>query len=122
MLVLAAEVASANGTGGKLEDLEFATLASRTLGEHGDFIVGSSIVLQNFGAVCSYVLLVGGLTTSVIAEWTGLEAGDMVPLWASFFFITPLMATLLVLPPCLVRHFSNLRCESGLKIIPEVVK
>lgn len=96
--------------------------APHTLGEHGNLIVNPSIVLQNVGSVCSYVLLVVGLTTSVLEEWIGLEAGDIVHSWASFFFITPLMVALLVLPQCLVRHLSNLWCESGLKLIPEVAK
>lgn len=111
VLILAAEASSANGTGGSLEDLEFATLASRTLGEHGDAMVDLSIVVNNFGAVCSYVILVGSLTSSVLTEWIGEEITNSVsmPLWSSFYFIAPLMVLVFVLPPCLIRHLSNLR-------------
>lgn len=81
------------------------------MGEHGEVLINASIVVQNFGAVCSYVLLIGGLTTSILVEWLGDDASDSVilPLWTSFYFVAPLMVLLFVLPPCLVRHFSNLR-------------
>lgn len=111
-LILAAEASSANGTGGSLEDLEFSVLASRTMGEHGEVLINASIVVQNFGAVCSYVLLIGGLTTSMLVEWLEDDASAdsvILPLWTSFYFVAPLMVLLFVLPPCLVRHFSNLR-------------
>lgn len=54
----------------QLEDLEFATLAKRTLGRHGPLLVDGSIVVLNFGAVCSYVVLVGGLATGLLTEWS----------------------------------------------------
>lgn len=94
------------GTGGSLEDLEYTAVAARTLGEYGPSLVDGSIVLQNFGSVCSYVILVGGLTTSIIGELSGGVTGAW---WQSFYFVTPLIVSILVLPPCLVRHFSNLR-------------
>lgn len=105
-LILAAEVSSTHGTG-TLEELEFAALAKRTLGHYGGWVVDGSIVVQNFGAVCSYVVLVGSLTTSMLTEWAGAEG--VAHWWQSFYSITPLMVLVFVLPPCLVRHFSNLR-------------
>lgn len=109
VLILAAE-ASSLGAAGTLEELEFDALAKRTLGYHGGWIVDSSIVVQNFGAVCSYVVLVGSLTSSMLVEWAGADGA--AHWWESFYCITPLMVLLFVLPPCLVRHFSNLRWVS----------
>ncbi|CAN0103655.1 unnamed protein product, partial [Laminaria digitata] len=86
--------------------LEYTEVARRTLGELGPYAVDGSIVLQNFGAVCSYVILVGGLATSIIGE---LSAGVTGLWWQNFYFVMPVIVLLLVLPPCLVRHFSNLR-------------
>ncbi|CAM9489938.1 unnamed protein product, partial [Sphacelaria rigidula] len=110
-LILAAEATSA-GEAGTLEELEFSALAKRTLGSHGGWIVDSSIVVQNFGAVCSYVVLVGSLTTSMLEEWAGIDGA--LHWWQSFYAVTPVMVLVLVLPPCLVRHFSNLRCGTVL--------
>lgn len=119
LLVRAAEVCSGasgnrkdvhDGTGSSLHDLELSVLAKRTMGEQGDKIADACIIVMNFGGVCSYVVLVGGLTTSVLAEWYGAFDGTgFRPAWDTFFIVTPLMVFLFVLPPCLVRHLSNLR-------------
>lgn len=111
VLISAAEACSlgrGNGSSGTFDDLEFGTLAARTLGKYGPPMVEISIIVGNFGAVCSYVLLVGGLTTSLLAEWSE-AAGRVVMWWESFYLVTPLIVLMLVLPPCLVRHLSNLR-------------
>lgn len=93
-----------------LEELEFSALAKRTVGQHGGWIVDVSIIVGNFGANCSYVILVGSLTTSMLREWGGAEGAEgAVYWWESFYVVTPLLVLFLVLPPCLVRHFSNLR-------------
>ncbi|CAN0426547.1 unnamed protein product, partial [Laminaria digitata] len=90
------------------DDLEYTTLAKRTLGKYGPLVVDGSIVLECAGSVCSYVVLIGGLVTSLIVECTtgGVATGVW---WQSFYFVTPLIFLLFVVPPCLVRHFSNLR-------------
>ena len=115
VLIQAAEALSSGGgnAGGgdgdltALDDLEYTTLARKTLGKHGPSVVDGSIVLECAGSVCSYVLLIGGLATSLIAEGTG---GATYAWWQSFYFVTPVIFFVFVLPPCLVRHFSNLRC------------
>ncbi|CAN0254205.1 unnamed protein product, partial [Ectocarpus fasciculatus] len=95
------------GHGGRLDDIEFAHLARETVGPLGPLAVDASIVLGNFGDVCSYVILVGSLTGSLLLEWFGGGASDAW--WASFSVVTPVMVVLFVFPPCLIRHFSNLR-------------
>lgn len=98
----------------QLRDLDFAELAQETMGRGGRVVVNASIVAGNFGDVCSYVLLVGSLTGSLLQEWFG--GGEDVDdysgddsWWSSFSVVTPIMVAVFVLPPCLVRHFSNLR-------------
>lgn len=95
------------GDAGRLDDIEFAHLAGETVGPLGPLAVDVAIVLCNFGDVCSYVILVGSLTGSLLLEWFGGTASDVW--WASFSVVTPVMAVLFVFPPCLIRHFSNLR-------------
>ena len=94
------------GGGTALANLDYTELARRTLGKYGPPIVDGALALQLTGATCSYVLLIGGLVTSLIVECTGGAIGAW---WQSFYFVTPLIFLLLVLPACLVRHFSNLR-------------
>ncbi|CAM9873496.1 unnamed protein product, partial [Pylaiella littoralis] len=95
------------GDDGRLDDVEYAQLARETIGHVGARSVDASIVLNNFGDVCSYVILVGSLTGDLLLGWFGGSASDAW--WASFSVVTPVMAVLFVFPPCLVRHFSNLR-------------
>ena len=112
VLIRAAEaLSSRDGEGGdsggaSLDDLEYTEIARRTLGKYGAPVLDGSIVLQIAGALCSYVILIGGLVTSLIAEFTGGATGVW---WQSFYFVTPMTFLLFVLPVCLVRHFSNLR-------------
>lgn len=96
------------GGGGRLDDIEYAHLAKETVGPLGATSVDAFIVINNFGDVCSYVILVGSLTASLLLDWFGASASDAW--WASFSVVTPVMAVLFVFPPCLIRHFSNLRC------------
>eukprot|EP00903_Cladosiphon_okamuranus_P006099 g6009.t1 len=93
--------------GGRLDDIEYAHLARETIGPLGAKSVDVFIVINNFGDVCSYVILVGSLTASVLLDWFGASASDAW--WASFSVVTPVMVVLFVFPPCLIRHFSNLR-------------
>ncbi|CAM9980323.1 unnamed protein product, partial [Scytosiphon promiscuus] len=96
-----------DGDDGRLDDIEFAQLARETIGPLGERSVDFFIVVNNFGDVCSYIILVGSLTGSLLLEWFGDSASDAW--WASFSLVTPLMTVLFVFPPCLIRHFSNLR-------------
>ena len=88
---------------------------AHTLGEHGPALVDLSVVSMNFGAVCSYIILIGGLVYSMLVEWSAASAEPgsvdvIISWWQSSYFVTPVMVLFFVLPPCLVRHFSNLRC------------
>lgn len=100
----------AHGGGGGVDrtsDIEFAHLAQETLGPRGALCVDVTVVLQNLGDICSYVILVGSLTVSLLEEWVGDSADDAW--WGSFSFVTPVMVAVFVFPVCLIRHFSNLR-------------
>ncbi|CAM9387943.1 unnamed protein product [Ascophyllum nodosum] len=120
VLILAAE-ASCQGGHGSVEELDYTVLVARTLGEHGPALVDLSVVTMNFGAVCSYIILIGGLVSSMLLEWSAASAepGSMdviISWWQSFYFVTPVMVLFFVLPPCLVRHFSNLRWLSAFSL------
>lgn len=93
---------------GRLDDIEYARLARETVGSLGAKSVDAFIVINNFGDVCSYVILVGSLTAALLLDWFGTSASDAW--WAAFSVVTPVMVVLFVFPPCLIRHFSNLRC------------
>lgn len=112
VLIKAAEAVSIRdgeggaGSGTTLSDLNYTELARRTLGKYGPPMVDVTMAFQLTGSMCSYILLVGGLMTSLIAEITGEDTGAW---WQSFYFVTPTVFVLFVLPACLIRHFSNLR-------------
>lgn len=119
VLILAAEAAfprgddgNGDGDGGILSNLDFAELAVKSLGWYGATAVDVSIVVGNAGDVCSYVVLVGALTASLLEDLVGNNAA-----WTSFSVVTPVMVLFFVYPPCLVRHFSNLRWLSVLCLL-----
>ena len=97
----------AEGSIGRLADVDFAQLARETLGPYGSLSVDLAIVVQCFGDVASYVILIGSLTASLLKEWAGSAASDAW--WSSFSVVAPVMVILFVLPPSLIRHLSNLR-------------
>lgn len=47
---------------------KYAMLAEESLGKSGPYIVDAVIAVQNGGAVCSYVVILGGLATSLLSE------------------------------------------------------
>ncbi|CAM9582688.1 unnamed protein product, partial [Ectocarpus sp. 13 AM-2016] len=112
--------------------LEFAALAKDTLAPTSDapdgvwlfpcvpvahnwsLIVDGSIVLQNTGAVCSYVILLGGLATSLLSEL--LEYFEVTGWWDSFYFVTPFVVFTAVLYVSSLKHFGDLSWVAGLSL------
>lgn len=66
-----------NGEGGNSVSVahaktKYAMLAEESMGGAGPYIIDSVIAVQNGGAVCSYVVILGGLATSLLSgllEW-----------------------------------------------------
>lgn len=129
LLVLAAEVISsgdaataqqvaesgspATGSGASIDELEYTVVARRTLGRRGAKAVDAFIFVQSFGTALSILIIMGSLTTSVLSEWTETETSSaFARLWYSFYFVLPVMVVLFVIPPSLIRHFSNVRCAA----------
>lgn len=50
---------------------KYAMLAEESMGEAGPYIIDGVIAVQNGGAVCSYVVILGGLATSLLSEFLG---------------------------------------------------
>ncbi|CAM9199251.1 unnamed protein product [Choristocarpus tenellus] len=105
VLIEAVGRCSSAGGVGVPDELGFSELAMVTMGEKGSKAIDASIILMNFGDCCSYVLVVGSLLTSLLDDWTGGTGGA----WTSFYLVTSAVVIFLVLPLCLIRHFSNLR-------------
>lgn len=63
---------------------EYAKLAADSLGDNGPSIVDLSITLQNAGAVCSYVVILGGLVTSLVMEVYQVRTPSSTVFYASF--------------------------------------
>ncbi|CAM9281738.1 unnamed protein product, partial [Hapterophycus canaliculatus] len=76
-------------------------------------LVDVSIPVLNFGAVMSYVILVGGLTTSLLS---GTKVTEWFPLLESFYFVTPCVVAFPVFQICLIRHFSNTRVLAAVSL------
>lgn len=101
-------------SGAATEEMEYPFVAKHTLGAWGGKAADGFIVLQNFGSCVSYLIIIGELMTSLAADWIDSETlGATGKLWRSFYFLLPVMVLLFVLPPCLIRHFSNLRFVQG---------
>lgn len=93
-----------------LKELNFASAIRRTIGRGGGMFTDLVVILALFGANCSYMVIIGGLVTSLITEWTNAaDDGVILSCYRSFSCMTPLLVLVFVIPPSLIRHVSNLR-------------
>lgn len=89
---------------------DYSNLAKKALGYLGEQLTDASIVIAGFGAILSYILIIGELLSSMLIDW-GCES--------DFCEITSVMAwvvTIFVLPTCLMRHFGHLAYVSVFSI------
>lgn len=95
-LVLLVECGNACGK------FDYSDLAVHTFGFIGEEIVDGLIVLNNFGAVMSYMVIIGGTLSDLFMSWGCTEGG------CSVYLTTSLAIVLFSLPVCMMRFFGNM--------------
>mmetsp|Transcript_8040 Transcript_8040/g.11215 ORF Transcript_8040/g.11215 Transcript_8040/m.11215 type:complete len:463 (+) Transcript_8040:78-1466(+) len=83
--------------------LGFTEVANLAFGRRGDLLVDWSIVVGNFGALLSYMVVISGELKVLLEGWTG-ESGKW---YTSELFNLPLATLFLVLPFCLQRFYGH---------------
>jgi amino acid permease len=95
----------------------YADLAAVVFGDTwGPYILDVAIVLNNGGALLSYVLIIGSLGESIVATFVSAETIESSWMYSETF-ITILAIFLLVLPLCLIRSFGHLGLASYISVL-----
>ncbi len=93
-----------------LQVFDYSQLAVATLGNAGGKILDFSIAVGNAGALLSYMLIIGTLTSDILSGLFGTS-------WfTSTYFMTILLSTAVILPSCLIRKFGHLAYISYISI------
>eukprot|EP00612_Vaucheria_litorea_P000064 CAMPEP_0171452868 /NCGR_PEP_ID=MMETSP0945-20130129/803_1 /TAXON_ID=109269 /ORGANISM="Vaucheria litorea, Strain CCMP2940" /LENGTH=429 /DNA_ID=CAMNT_0011977619 /DNA_START=115 /DNA_END=1404 /DNA_ORIENTATION=- len=98
-LIEAAEALNLKGT-----QLDFSYLASITHGKKGSNLADGSIVMLNFMANLSYILLISTLASSLLQYWSGNETLILF----KPYFLAVVFTIFFIFPGCLARHFTNM--------------
>jgi amino acid permease len=103
-MVILADVGLAKGM------LDYSELATLALGHLGEQIVDVSIIMTGFGAILSYILVIGELLSGLLIDW-GCES-DFCELSSTIAWVVVIFVT----PTCLQRHFGHLAYVSVFSI------
>jgi amino acid permease len=95
-LVLLVECGNACGK------FDYSDLAVLALGFIGEEVVDGLIVLNNFGAVMSYMVIIGGTLSDLFMSW-GCSGGG-----CSVYLTTSLAIILFSMPVCMMRFFGKM--------------
>ncbi len=91
---------------------DYSDIARHFLGKYGAMIVDWAFVINNAGALLSYILIVGSLIDSVVQTFSNCN------LWCcnvGFLTVTPIL--LFTVPFCLIRDFGHLAVISYISIV-----
>ena len=81
---------------------DYSSLARRAFGNRGEQVIDISIILSGFGAILSYILLIGELLSHTLLSW-GCENE-----FCEIYCISTFAVTVFVTPFCLQRHYGHL--------------
>jgi sodium-coupled neutral amino acid transporter 11 len=88
--------------GDKIKTYDFSDVVRNILGEWGSFTVDVAIVFNGFGALLSYIIIIGSLFSSIVGS-------DSCSQWyCSEEFLTVLPILFFTIPFCLIRRFGHL--------------
>lgn len=90
--------------------LDYSELAKYAFPSWGELIIDAMIVLNNFGALLSYITVVGGTSAMLLRDW-GCEDEA-----CGFYSMSIILMIFLVLPFCLLRYYGHLTYVSYLSI------
>jgi hypothetical protein len=100
-------------TGVEFKKFDFSELSLHAFGRWGEVLVDISIAIGNFGALLSYMIVIGSTATNLFASWgcTGLAFN------CSTYLYTPVIIFLFVVPVCCKRVFGELAFFSVISMI-----
>lgn len=88
----------------ELKTYSYGDIANKAFGEkYGKYIIEISIIINNFGGLLSYVIIIGSLLQSILNQRISPNVW-----YGSIGFSTILPMALFVAPLCLVRNFGHL--------------
>ena len=88
--------------------LDYSELAREAYGDVGERIVDIAIVVGNFGALLSYLDVIGGTSSQLLYSW-GCDSNNN---GCSAYLTTSILVFIFILPVCLLRHFGHLAIYS----------
>lgn len=87
--------------------LDYSELAIRGFGLSGERTVDISIIVANFGALMSYLDVIGGTASQLLMSWSsGCHDNDSGP--CGPYLMTSLIIIVFVFPICLLKYFGHL--------------
>jgi sodium-coupled neutral amino acid transporter 2 len=91
---------------------DYSELAIFAFGSYGKYAVDISIVIGNFGAIMSYILIIGDTAATLLHGW-----GCHNEVGCSFYLMVILFTVIFILPICSMRIFGHLAIYSVMSII-----
>lgn len=90
---------------------DFSAVADNILGVYGRLAVDLSIVVNNAGALLSYILIIGTLFEDIVTTFSDCSAG-----YCNIAFLTILPICCFTIPLCLIRNFGHLAVISYISV------
>jgi sodium-coupled neutral amino acid transporter 11 len=87
---------------------DFSELGRHAFGKSGEYVVDASIVVTTFGALMSYIVVIGGVTSDLWISWGCRTAQP----GCSVYFTSCLLVFVFVLPVCITRYLGHLATYS----------
>ncbi len=93
--------------------LDYSSLAKSAFGDVGEYIIDIVIVLNTFGALMSYITVVGGTCSELFISWGCSENNPA----CSVYFVTSIIISFFVLPFCFNRFYGEMGNVSVISIL-----
>ena len=100
-------------TGVKFGKFDYSELSLFAFGKHGETLVDICIAIGNFGALLSYMIVIGSTAADLFDSWGCLGSG----FGCSVYLYTPLIIAVCVTPVCCKRVFGELAFYSVISMI-----
>lgn len=97
--------------GQEFNKMDYSDLSAYAFGTIGEKIVDVLIVLNNFGALLSYLIVVGGTATELFFAWGCDSEGCNV------YYSTSLATVFILMPVCSLRYFGHLTYISVFSVL-----
>lgn len=96
----------------KVELYDYASLSINALGYFGKYFIEISILMNNTGALLSYMIIIGSLSHDILITFSPPDVW-----YTSSAFVLLLVVIFIITPLCLIRNFGHLAIISQLSIL-----